>query len=67
MSELFLAKEFYTDTYINKARRDYKGITDITIIDEGSYYRLIFQDCIYPEDITMCEFENYLIDLMAKK
>lgn len=55
------------DAHIKKACGDFKGLADISVVVEERYYRVRFRNCNYPEQITMNEFENYIIDLMAKK
>ena len=46
---------------------DFKGLADISIVTDEDYYRIRFNNCIYPVSITIKEFENYVIDLMVKR
>lgn len=67
MSELHLIKEFYIKECIEKARDDFKELADITVEMDREYYLVLFTNCRYPAYITMQEFENYVIGLMAKQ
>ena len=67
MNELLLTKEFYVEKYIQKGCNDFKGLADVSIVTDEDYYRIRFNNCIYPVSITIKEFENYVIDLMVKR
>ncbi len=67
MSDLHLIKEFYLKDCIEKARDDFKELADIAVEMDREYYLVRFTKCIFPVCITMQEFENYVIGLMAKQ
>lgn len=67
MSELHLIKEFYIKDCIEKARNDFKELADIAVEMDREYYMVRFTKCRYPAYITIKEFENYVIGLMAKQ
>ena len=67
MNELLLTKEFYTEEYVRKGCTDFAGLADISAAADKNYYRIQFDKCIYPDSITIQEFENYVIDLMVKR
>ncbi len=67
MSELLLRKELYSLAIISRASGDYKNLAHISIKDTGEYYKTVFHNCKYNEQLTINEFENYLIDLTVKK
>ena len=67
MNELLLTREFFTKESIRKGCIDFKGLADISIVENENYYKIRFNNCIYPVIITMQEFENYVIGLMVKR
>lgn len=67
MNEILLRKELYSLATISRASEDYKNLAQISIEDTDEYYKTVFHKCKYNEQLTMDEFENYLIDLTVKK
>ena len=63
---LKLSKEFYTKNIIEKVIKDYSEICNVRLIEEEKYYNCIFIDTIMDAEITMKEFEDYLIGLTRK-
>lgn len=62
MIKLLLSTDIYSDTNIKKTCNAYRGFADIKIMKKDSYYELTFENCKYDPDITIKEFENYLIN-----
>lgn len=53
----------YKKVTINKALEDYKDFADIKVSYENQQIIFEFSKCIYDENRTRNEFENYLIGL----
>lgn len=66
MNRLFLSKLLYEEEYIRKAIFDYQNLTTISLSDENTHFVCTFENCKYTVDLTIREFENYVIDLCAK-
>ena len=65
MSRLYLSKEIFMKRMIEKAINDYSSLTCISVVEETKYWVLYFQKCRYGPELTMKEFENYLIGIEA--
>lgn len=63
MNELELAFDIYTESRIVKAIEAYKNYADISISRNPLSYILTFTNCRYDVELTIKEFENYLICL----
>ena len=63
MTNLELAKELYSLKNIQKAQADYSSLAHIILHEEVRFWKLSFDRCRFQENITVCEFENYLIGL----
>lgn len=59
-----LSKEIYPMEEINHVVKEYQKLTHIRVIDREQYWDCIFYACMYDEEQTAAEFENYLIDRM---
>ena len=64
MKELKLNKDLYPLEFIKTAADTYHDLCTISVVERSPYYICLFSDCIYNEEITKKEFENYLIDLL---
>lgn len=62
MTKLLLSTDIYSYANIRETCEAYRGFADIKIKEMDSYYELTFDDCKYDPDITIKEFENYLIN-----
>jgi hypothetical protein len=63
MRELKLNKEIYNVEKIMKTMNVYRGYAKCSMSYDGDYTIVTFDDCKYDENITIREFENYLIGL----
>ena len=59
-----LNKMIYSKDDIIYTIRKYKNISEISISENTKYYICEFTKCKYYLDITIGEFENYLINLL---
>lgn len=66
MNKLFLRKLLYEEEYIKKAIIDYQNLTAIYLSEENTHFVCTFENCKYNVDLTIREFENYVIGLCAK-
>lgn len=66
MNRLLLSKDIYSMHLIEKTAVAFSKLAKITLHNEANYTVCIFEDCIYPQEQTISEFENYLIDLHNK-
>ena len=64
---LRLNKQIFDYGTVVTAIKAYMDLATITIDDDRLYWVCSFYDCVYPESLTICEFENYVIDLMNSK
>lgn len=62
MNKLLLNTDIYSVSNIKNTCIAYKEYADIEINKTDSYIELIFDNCKYDLDITIKEFENYLIN-----
>lgn len=63
MITLKLSSEIFSLKKINLTKNIYSGYADITVGKEDDYWTLRFFNCKYDKEITIREFENYLIGL----
>jgi len=63
MSKLQLSTDVYSLDNIEKVCKIYKDYAKIKIKKKPDRVELIFHRCRYDSDITMKEFENYLINV----
>lgn len=63
MNRLEINKEIYELNNVQKAINDYSELAKIVLYQKDNYYILDFDNCVYDFNITIKEFENYLIDL----
>lgn len=61
MKKLKISTDVYSIGNIHKTMDVYKGYANIDIQVENNRITLNFNNCIYDEDTTIKEFENYLI------
>ena len=61
--QLKLAKEIYSVDRIRSAIEIYADYAIIRLRQDEGYYICEFSDCVNDEDVTVREFENYLISL----
>ncbi len=65
MNELKLSKEIFEKAVILNAISQYDSLCRISINEkDNNYYKLSFSNCLYSNEETIKEFENYVIDLM---
>ena len=60
---LKLKKEIYTFFNLEKAIDAFSSYSLITVTEDSLEWTVVFSDCKYDPKLTLCEFENYLIDL----
>lgn len=60
---LQLSAEIYSDASIDKACRAYEGYAKIKVKKFEKYTELRFDRCKYDAELTIREFENYLINV----
>ncbi len=62
MNKLILSKEIYSEDSIEETCEAYSNLARIRIKKRKECMELIFDRCRYDTDITIKEFENYLIN-----
>lgn len=62
MVKLLLSTEIYSEKNIKEACDVYKDFAKIKMKRKGIYIELIFNSCKYDSNVTIKEFENYLIN-----
>ncbi len=67
MNKLILSKKIYNENYIEQCIKEFSELSHISIINNKDSCTLVFEDCIYDENTTIKEFENYLIDYSFTK
>lgn len=65
-NRLSLSKEIYRIDNIKKAVDDYQKLASIVISEDENYFYCVFEETIYDVNLTINEFENYVIGLMNK-
>lgn len=66
MNRLFLNKSLFREEFIKAAIFDYKKLASISLLNKDQYYVCLFNSCKYDYELTIHEFENYVIGLNAK-
>lgn len=67
MTELKLSKIIYEHENIKEAVDDFSTMAYFKVTEFDEYYLISISDSKYPEERTVKEFENYLIDLTYKR
>jgi hypothetical protein len=62
-NKLLLDAEIYPVKLIAKAIENYRQIANISFQKENSNFVLFFENCHFPVQQTMLEFENHLVEL----
>ena len=62
MVKLLLSTEIYSENNIKETCDAYKDFVKIKVKRKGIYIELIFNSCKYDPNVTVKEFENYLIN-----
>jgi hypothetical protein len=62
-NKLLLDAEIYPVKLIAKAIGNYRRIANISCQKENLDFALVFENCYFPVQQTMLEFENHLIEL----
>ena len=60
----FYHKDLYPLSVLMTAIDDYRHITEISLSEEGVYFRCTFSNCVVDSERVVCEFHNYLIELL---
>ena len=60
----YYSKEFYPIAIIQKAIHAYSKLAVIDISEERDCYKCLFFDCAIDPERIICEFDNYLIELL---
>ena len=66
MNKLRLSREIYSEKILQQGICDYQGLAQITYLTDDDHYIVTFADCQYATDVTIHEFEDYLIELTYK-
>lgn len=66
-SKLFLNKEIYDLKCIHMAIQAYSQLAFIKCIANECGWICTFERCVYDIDLTIKEFENYLIGMMNRR
>ena len=67
MNKLRLYTDIYSESSIKETCDVYKNYAKIKIKRKKSYVDLVFEMCKFEPDITIKEFENYLINVECMK
>ncbi len=59
-----LNKDLYDKAVILSAIQQYHELALIQVHEKGNHWECIFSDCKYDIQITMKEFENYVINII---
>lgn len=62
MVKLLLSAEIYSEKNIKETCDVYKDFARIKMKRKDNYIELIFSSCKYDSNVTVKEFENYLIN-----
>ncbi len=60
----YYSKEFYPIAIIRKAIHAYSKLAVVDVSEEKEHYKCIFSDCVIDSERIVCEFDNYLIELL---
>jgi hypothetical protein len=58
---LRLNSRIYSLSNIQNAINAYSGLCSVDFSIDGDYFICVFSECLYSIDLTINEFENYLI------
>lgn len=64
MKRIELNKSIYNTGLVTQAIEAFDNLCKIKIVENGNYIECEFSNCVYDEDTTAKEFENYIIDLL---
>ena len=67
MVKLLLSTEIYSEKSIKETCDAYKDFAKIKVKRKSIYIELIFNSCKYDPNVTVKEFENYLINIENMK
>lgn len=67
MNRLTLNKDIYTIEAIDLARIAFAHLSQITYECNDIYHIFTFDKCEYDVQVTMNEFENYVVNLMVSR
>lgn len=67
MNKLTLNKDIYTIEVIDLARIAFGHLSEIIYDSNEKYHILDFEKCEYAPEMTMNEFENYVVNLMVSR
>ncbi len=56
-------KEVYSRNHVIASISAYQNLCSVDFSESERYWILTFKDCVYGEQLTVKEFENYLIGL----
>lgn len=62
-----LHQEIYSLDDVHNAQEAYKKIATIAVVPYTNYWRCEFTACVADVQMTMQEFENYCIGMIASK
>ena len=60
----FYHKALYPFPVLLAAIEDYRRIATVSLSDEGDYFQCVFTNCVVDPERVICEFDNYLIELI---
>jgi hypothetical protein len=60
----FYHKSLYPLSILQTAIEDYGRIAEISLSNEGDYFCCTFSGCAVAPERVVCEFHNYLIELL---
>lgn len=67
MNRLNISKIIFDENKVLTAIKEYSQLVEIVKFEDTEYYILEFNNCKYDVELTMAEYENYLIDLTNDK
>ena len=63
MNRLILAKDIYAKYAVEKAIYDFSEVSQIDLFEDDFNFICVFNSLKYDTDVTIKEFENYVIDV----
>ena len=60
----YYSKEFYPVEIIQNAIQAYRKLAVISVSEAQEHYTCRFTDCVIDNERIICEFNNYLIELL---
>lgn len=67
MNRLYLSEDVYSQESVKETCAVYKEYAHIEMKRENLHIKLTFSGCKYDPDLTIKEFENYLINVENSK